>query len=77
MKMIGNICNAIVCIGLLIFGIALALACSDFWSGVLVFAIMLLAAIGHFLTQRIRHLVLLDGIFTVFSLIVCLAIAMR
>ncbi len=79
MRTLGNIFNAIVCIGLLIMGVVLALAVSvkNFWSGVLIIVIMSLSALGHFLSERFRFLVLFDGIFLVFSLILCLAIAMR
>ena len=80
MRTLGNIFNALVCIGLLLMGIVMGVALissGSLWSGVLILAIMSLAALGHFLSQRFHFLVLFDGVFLVFSLILCLAIAMR
>lgn len=80
MRTLGNVFNALVCVGLLLMGIVIGISLvlsGSFWSGVLIIVIMSLAALGHFLSQRFRFLVLFDGIFLVFSLILCLAIAMR
>ena len=75
MTTLGNVFNAIVSVLLFLLGIGLALACGNMTDGLIVLALMSASAVCHFLSNRIRFLLIFEGL-SVLGIILSVMIVM-
>ena len=75
MRTLGNVFNAIVSILLFLFGIGIAFACGNATEGLIVFALMSASAVSHFLSNKIRFLLIFEGL-SVLGIILSVMIVM-
>jgi len=62
MKTFSNILNLIVCLLLLAFGVIVFVACGYNVKGMMVLALMSASAVCHFLSKRIRFMLIFEGL---------------